>query len=139
MKKFLKTASVIFLFINGTGALWGGAGLIYDPTGDYMQMPLSLLEHSPFHDYLVPGIILFIANGLFSMFVLFMMVKNHPLYARFIFLQGVILAMWITVQVAMLQILYLPLHLPFFLVGVFLIIAGIIISASEKTPSVKQA
>lgn len=120
---------MVFLFINALGALWGGAGLMVAPSGEFMQMPLSFLEHSPFSSYLIPGIILFIAIGLFSSFTLYLVFTRHPLYARFIFLQGVILAGWISVQVAMLQIFYLPLHLPFFLMGVFLVIAGIILTS----------
>ncbi len=48
MKKFLRILAIALLFINGAGALWGGIGLIYDPTGEFMQMPLEFIKHSPF-------------------------------------------------------------------------------------------
>ena len=48
MKAFLRVTAIIILFINAIGALWGGGGFIYDPSGTYMQMPEGLLEPSPF-------------------------------------------------------------------------------------------
>ena len=128
----LKIISILILSINALGALWGGTGLIYDPSGEYMQMPLSLMEHAPFISYLIPGILLFIFIGLFSSMALIFIFRKHPFYYRFIFLQGIILTIWITVQVAMLRIFYPPLHLPFFLMGLALIIIGIIFASSEK-------
>jgi hypothetical protein len=127
MKKTLKITCIIILFINGIGALWGGGGLIYDPSGTFMQMPLSFLEHTPFINYLIPGIILFIVNGLFSIFILLLIFRNHPLHMHFIIIQGILLAGWISVQIALIQIFYPPLHLPFLLMGVFLLFAGIIL------------
>jgi len=131
MKAFFRGTAIIILFINALGALWGGGGLISDPSGTYMLMPIGLLEHSPFDNYLIPGIILFIANGLFSSYTLYMVFTRHTLYSRFIFLQGIILTMWIIVQVVLLQIFYMPLHLPFFLMGFFLVIAGIVLTKFE--------
>lgn len=131
MKAFFRVTAIIILFINALGALWGGGGLISDPSGTYMLMPEGLLEHSPFDNYLIPGIILFIANGLFSIYTLYLVFTRHPLYSRFIFLQGIILTMWMTIQVALLQIFHMPLHLPFFLMGVFLVIAGIVLTKFE--------
>ena len=66
MKTIVKTISILLLLLNGIGALYGGYQLITDPTGSKMQIPLSFLENSPFNDYLIPGIVLFIVNGIFS-------------------------------------------------------------------------
>ena len=46
------------------GATAGGIGLIQDPVQN-IGMPLSMLEGSPFSDYLVPGMILLFVVGLF--------------------------------------------------------------------------
>lgn len=45
------------------GALGGGAALMIDPGGELIAMPLSYLEHSPFRDYFVPGLMLFCVFG----------------------------------------------------------------------------
>jgi hypothetical protein len=140
MKRLIKVTVIFILVINSFGALWGGAGLVYDPDGGYMQMPLSFLEHSPFSNYLIPGIILFTVNGLFGLLTLYMTLRRHPLYTRFLFLQGVLLAGWISVQVAMLQIFFAPLHLPFFLMGIFLMIAaGLLKKGYLLKPKLKTA
>jgi hypothetical protein len=66
----------ILLIFQGASALFGGAGLIFDPSGGAVQMPLSLLEKSFFSNYLIPGLILFVVLGVFPLFIL------YPLIAR---------------------------------------------------------
>ncbi len=84
----LRITAIILLLLNAIGALWGGFGLIYDPSGEFMQMPLDFLRHSPFPNYLVPGIILFVFNGLLClMAAIFAMIK-HRFYSYFIVSKG---------------------------------------------------
>jgi len=49
------------------GAPAGGFGLVLEPSGANLGIPLEALEHSPFSTYLVPGIVLFMVNGLGSL------------------------------------------------------------------------
>jgi hypothetical protein len=58
------TALVVVLFVQALGALAGGAALVAAPDGGVMNMPVSSLAGSPFPDYLVPGIVLFVVLGL---------------------------------------------------------------------------
>jgi hypothetical protein len=46
------------------GAVAGGVGLVQDPIKN-IGMSLSLLDGTPFHDYLIPGLVLLIVVGLF--------------------------------------------------------------------------
>ena len=55
---------LILLAFLGLGALGGGAVLIISPDGGLFRMPVSILAHSLFRSFLVPGIILFCALGL---------------------------------------------------------------------------
>ena len=71
MRVVLKTISSVLLLVNGIGALWGGASLLRDTSGKSMGWPLEMLGHTPFSNYFIPGLILFISNGLFSLFVFF--------------------------------------------------------------------
>jgi hypothetical protein len=48
----------------GIGALVGGSILIMDPSGRVVNLPDSLLEHSPFASFLFPGIILLLVLGI---------------------------------------------------------------------------
>jgi hypothetical protein len=61
-------ALLILTAIQAIGAIAGGIGLVRDPI-DNIGMPLSMLEGSPFRDYLVPGLILLVVVGLFALLV----------------------------------------------------------------------
>lgn len=63
--KAARNILVILLLFLGIGALGGGLGLIISPSGRLMGgLPLSVLQNSPFRDFLIPGIILFLVLGL---------------------------------------------------------------------------
>ena len=62
-------ALLILTAIQAMGAIAGGVGLVRDPINN-IGMPLSVLEGSPFKDYLIPGLILLIVVGLFALLVL---------------------------------------------------------------------
>ncbi|MFA6086311.1 hypothetical protein [Mucilaginibacter sp.] len=55
---------IFLLGFLGLGALGGGGLLIISPSGNLIGMPLSILEKSPFHSFLIPGGILFILLGI---------------------------------------------------------------------------
>jgi hypothetical protein len=127
MKTRLRITALLLLFLNAIGALWGGFGLIYDPSGEFMQMPLGFLERSPFNNYFIPGIILFVFNGLLSLLAAISAIIKHKTYPYLIIFQGMVLIIWLTVQILMIQIFYAPLHLPFYFIGIVLIIIGSIL------------
>jgi hypothetical protein len=48
----VKKIAAILLILNGIGALYGGSVLIMHPDGSGLQIPLYILNHSPFHNFL---------------------------------------------------------------------------------------
>jgi len=56
---------LILLAFQALSGLFGGAALVLDPSGSSIRLPLSLLEGSPFGNFLIPGIILFLVLGIF--------------------------------------------------------------------------
>jgi hypothetical protein len=61
----------------GIGALGGGAFLILSPSGKLIGgLPLSILEHSPFPDFLVPDIISFTILGIAPCLISIALVKK---------------------------------------------------------------
>jgi hypothetical protein len=66
MKRFKVYYCLIFLLVFlGIGAIYGGATLIISPSGELIGgLPLSILENSPFPDFRIPGIILFLILGI---------------------------------------------------------------------------
>ena len=67
---------IVLMFILGVGAIISGAMLFLTPDGHLMQMPVDPLKGTPFPDYLIPGIILFIFVGLYPIFVSYSLIKR---------------------------------------------------------------
>lgn len=132
MKTFLKIFAFLLLLFNGIGALFGGWSLITQPSGSGLGMDVSLLESSPFHDFTIPGIILFTANGLLSMAVLAALLFKYRFLPWLVILQGVILMGWIVTQVLLIQT-YHPLQLILGSVGVLLIVVGWLLQKEQAT------
>lgn len=110
------------ILLNTIGAFYGGLSLMTDPTGEKLSIPLDFLQKTPFSNYFWPGLILFSVNGLFGLITLAALAFHHPWSARLVLFQGLLLGGWITIQVILLQIFYVPLHLPFLLMGVMLVL-----------------
>jgi len=123
MIKLLKILCAILLFFNGIGAIYGGWNLIIHPDGSSIQLSMSWLEHTPFQDYLIPGIILFIANGILSFFTLIALIFNFRNFPFYVIGQGIILSIWIIIQIVLIRTVYF-LHLIMGSVGLLLIIFG---------------
>jgi hypothetical protein len=125
MKTIVQVICFVLLLVNGLGAVYGGFLLMVDPSGSKMQMPLSYLEHSPFSNYLIPGIILFIVNGLFSFVTIMTILFKNVHYYWFVIMQGLLLSGWILFQIILLRIFYAPLHATFLIIGLCLIGCGL--------------
>ena len=126
MKKGLTIIASSLLLFNGTGALYGGWNLITRPDGSSIQLSMNWLEHTPFTDYLLPGIILFISNGLSSFFVLIVLLLKVNKFYWFVMCQGVILTGWILIQMLLIQTVH-SLHVILGCVGIGFIIAGLLL------------
>ncbi len=57
---------IIQLFV-ALGAIPAGYSLIAEPDGSGLGMSLNLLSGSPFNDFFIPGLCLFIVNGIFNL------------------------------------------------------------------------
>jgi hypothetical protein len=85
------TARNIHLFLLaflGLSAIGGGGALIISPSGKLLGgLPLSILDKSPFTNFLIPGIILFVVLGLVPSLLVFALLKKpaSPLAERFNF------------------------------------------------------
>ncbi len=101
----------------GVGAVFGGGVLIASPTGKLIGMPLSMLQHSPFQSFLIPGIILFSVLGIMPFLIGYALLQKpiSPLAERINFFSDMhwswtytiycafILIFWIQIQMLLLQ------------------------------------
>lgn len=123
LRGFLKYVALFLLALNGIGAFIGSIPMILDPSGITSNIQLRYLEHSPFSDFLIPGIILFVCNGLLSVIAFVALAFNWRFHGWLVLLQGIVLTIWIIVQVIMLREFNF-LQLAFGLIGITLIILG---------------
>jgi len=117
----IATAALGFLSLS---AIYGGGTLIAEAQGNpWGFLPQSLLRHSPFHSYLIPGIVLLLANGLLPLYVLWILLKQGPNGGIWTAFQGSLLLGWLMVQCLMLRILIWP-HYLYGANAVVLIVCG---------------
>jgi len=132
MHHIFKIIAIILLLFNAISALFGGWSLMSDPSGETMDIPLRFLEHSPFENFRVPGVILFITNGIFSLLFAVMIVLKFMNYSWLVIFQGFILIGWLIVQIIMIRDFYGPLHVLYFSVGILLISTGWILARLDQ-------
>lgn len=102
----VKTAKRILLFLiiieffNGLSGVAGGVGLIADPTAAALGMELEWLQGTPFSNYLIPGIVLLVFNGLGNLTAAFLSVFRNPYRSHIALFFGLLMMIWIISQVA---------------------------------------
>ena len=125
--KLVRAIAIAALAFLAITALIGSVPLIMEPSGARLSMPLSLLEHSPFSSFLIPGLILLLANCLLSSLVLAFTLRKVSGYGRWIALQGLVLVGWISVQVMMIRVVIWA-HYVYGAVALILILCGWLLS-----------
>jgi hypothetical protein len=115
-RPFVLLILICLLTIIGVGGLVSGAMLFSSPTGELIGLNAEILKGTPFVNFLIPGIILFLCIGIFPVLVSYGLLKKpawHWTEAVNIckkyrwpwtatWAAGVIMLIWITVETAML-------------------------------------
>jgi hypothetical protein len=137
---------ILLQFLLGFGALVSGGLLVLAPDGLLIQMPLSMLKYSPFSNFLIPGILLSTFLGVYPLAVAYSLWRRpgwrwpeainpfkrmHWCWAASL-ASGVILLIWITTQVLMLQSIAF-LHILYFTWGWVLILLTLSTSVRQYT------
>ena len=123
--KSYRILSIILLIFLGLGGLYGSLMLLIDPTGVKMGFSSDLLNGTPFNNYLVPGIVLLLMNGLLPLFVSYLAIRRVNYYGWWIFIQGAILFGWLSLQIIFNPDFFVPgMHITFFITGILLMLLG---------------
>ena len=101
----------------GLGALGGGFMLVKDPSGSALELPISLLEGTPFPDFLIPGMFLLIVNGIGSMIGAGLSFTRRRYAQELAMVLGAILVAWIVIQVIIISSFHW-LHILYFILGI---------------------
>jgi hypothetical protein len=116
-------ALIVLIIFQGLSGIAGGIGLVGDPTGESLQIPIEWLERSPFINYRIPGWILLIILGVFPMITFFGLIRRlrWSWFASFIVAIGLII--WISVEIIVIGYQHEPpLQLIYGTVGVLLLL-----------------
>ena len=123
MNSRFSIAAIILLLFNGIGAIYGGWNLIVHPDGSSIELSREWLNTTPFQNYLVPGIVLFVCNGLFSLFVILAILAKSRYSPNLTIAQGIILCGWLVIQMLLIRTVYF-LHAVMGFTGLALIYLG---------------
>jgi hypothetical protein len=130
---------ILLQFLLGLGAFVSGILMMAFPDGSLMQMPLDMLKYSPFPHFFIPGAILCTLLGVFPLAVAYSLWQRpswrwpealnpakglHWSWSAS-WAAGVILVIWITVQVVLLRSIAF-LHVLYFVWGWVLIVLTLI-------------
>jgi hypothetical protein len=121
--KIMRMVALVAVAFLAVTAIWGAALLIGDPMGRPMDIPVSVLQHSPFHSFLIPGILLLVSNGLLGIAVFVVALLRARGYGLWVGFQGCVLFGWITIEVILLRTV-VWLHYVYWGLALILIAAG---------------
>ena len=99
MKRFYYILGSLQAF-TAIGAIPAGLGLLMDTTGQGVGMSTKLLENSPLDSFLLPGLFLLLVNGLAHLAGAWLSFTRSRYAGYTGLVLGVILSLWIIIQVA---------------------------------------
>jgi hypothetical protein len=117
----MKTTLFILVSFIALTATLSGLLMISKPDGSILNLPLSLLEATPFKDYLLPGILLTSLVGMVNLLAVFFNLQRHPNRYDWAIAGGVIISVWILAQLLLIQAAHW-LHFIYLGIGVFIIL-----------------
>ena len=136
MKRPATSYLLIFLvLIQIISAVPAGWMLIADPSGTNLGLPVEMLQYSPFPDFLIPGLFLFIVLGIFPIVIVYGLIKKTEfklankinLYQKyhwswtFSYYLGLLLILWINMELLFIKD-YSFLQVIFSMLGVIIIV-----------------
>ncbi len=94
----IKITALILMGFTAVTAILSGLALVFYPDGHLFQMPVSLLDHSPFENFRIPGLVLAVLVGGSNLAGAFSMAFDYNYAGRMTLLAGIQLTLWILVQ-----------------------------------------
>lgn len=92
-------AVLVALLVQGVSGVVGGLGLVLDPSGASLGIPVDWLEGSAFSDYLIPGLILLLVLGVGPLVALVAAWRQRPWAWHATVSVGVALVVWLAVEI----------------------------------------
>jgi len=136
MKKSLSSYFLFFLvLLQAISAIPAGLSLIFDPSGKSIGLPIEMLEPSPFRNFFIPGVFLFVVLGIFPIITFYGLLRKNKsklaekinLYKEyhwswtFSYYLGLLLILWINMQLFFIRDFGM-LHFIYSMLGVLIIL-----------------
>ena len=102
----MKTLLFILVVFTGICSLYAGIIMISNPMGLQNSLPLVLLENTPFHSFVLPGIILVIVVGGITVATVLAYLLNSKNRYNWSIASGTILSIWISLKIIIIQIVH---------------------------------
>lgn len=119
----LKTLLFILVSVIGITATSSGLMMVSDPGGHALNLPASVLDNSPFNDFIIPGILLTII-GAINLFAVFYNMQRHPNRYNWAMAGGILISGWIIIQIILVQHFYW-LHYVFLVAGILIMLISL--------------
>lgn len=113
---------ILVSFIAVTSTL-SGLLMISNPDGGIMNLPLSLLDGTPFKDFLIPGILLTTIVGGVNLLAVFYNMQRHVNRYNWAIAGGIMIGGWIIVQMILIYAAHW-LHFLYLGIGILIILLG---------------
>lgn len=123
VRKYFKFLALLLLALNGVAAIISSIPMMVYGTGREVGLSMDYLANTPFDSYRLPGILLFVVNGLGSclaFIALYFDFRHHAYTVRAV---GTILLAGIVMQTIFFRFID-PLHILFILISIALIVIG---------------
>jgi hypothetical protein len=129
----LRIFAIVILFAVALNALAAGYSFITDPSGMAIGISTDYLKQTaPFENFLIPGIVLFLVNGVLSIVIAIIVIRRQKHFQLLLMMQGCILVGWIAIQLMMVTSFH-PLHAIIASSGVILIAIGWALHKRDKS------
>ena len=115
--------SLLFILVSfvAVTATLSGLIMISNPDGGVMNLPLSLLDGTPFKDFLIPGILLSIIVGGVNLLAVFYNIQRHVNRYNWAMAGGIMISGWIVVQMILIQAAHW-LHFLYLGIGILIVL-----------------
>lgn len=117
----MKTLLFILVSFIGLTATLSGLLLISNPDGEIMNLPIYLLDGTPFKDFLIPGILLTAVVGFINLLAVVYNMQRHPNRYNWAMAGGFMISGWIIMQMILIQVAHW-LHFLYLGIGIFTIL-----------------
>jgi hypothetical protein len=120
----MKTFLFIILTFVGLTSFVSGLLMMSVPDGSILNLPISILKNTPFKDFKLPGLILFVFVGCVSMVAVFYNMVLSVKRFNWAIVSGIMIFIWMFLQFLFLKD-YLLIELIYGICGVFIITISI--------------